>query len=174
MVVAHLTTSYLAGNAEPVKVNFLAGQENAVLTLPRTAHAGQFVLKREGMQVGDPITVENTQHTLPLLRATTPGNYLVEVVGEEGKGSVVGGVSLNVPGEESSLRRVPVEDVEGLLGKGSVVSVETRTDLREALRGQWQQPLELFPYLLIALLFVLAVENLLANKFYRREPEANG
>jgi hypothetical protein len=32
----------------------------------------------------------------------------------------------------------------------------------------------LFPFLMVALLFVLALENLLANKFYRREPEAQG
>jgi hypothetical protein len=37
------------------------------------------------------------------------------------------------------------------------------------LAGHWNEPLELFPYLMVLLLFVLALENLLANKFYRRE-----
>jgi hypothetical protein len=31
--------------------------------------------------------------------------------------------------------------------------------------------LELLPWLMVGLLLVLAVENLLANKFYRRESE---
>jgi hypothetical protein len=42
--------------------------------------------------------------------------------------------------------------------------------LREALQGHWSQPVELFPWLMILLLLVLAVENLLANRFYRQAP----
>jgi len=34
----------------------------------------------------------------------------------------------------------------------------------------WNEPIELFPWLMIGLLFLLAVENLLANRFYRNEP----
>ena len=41
-------------------------------------------------------------------------------------------------------------------------------NLHEALQGRWRQPLELFPWLMIFVLLVLVVENLLANKFYRR------
>ena len=40
--------------------------------------------------------------------------------------------------------------------------------LRDALEGQFRQPVELFPWLMILLLLVLAVENLLANRFYRQ------
>jgi hypothetical protein len=44
-------------------------------------------------------------------------------------------------------------------------------NLRDALRGHWRQPVELFPYLMLGLLLFFALENLLANKFYRRSAE---
>ena len=54
-------------------------------------------------------------------------------------------------------------------GAESVVEAERNASIRELLAGHWNEPLELFPFLLVVLLFVLALENLLANKFYRRE-----
>ena len=59
--------------------------------------------------------------------------------------------------------------MEALFGNGTIVTAERGANLRELLKGQWSEPLELFPYLMVLLLFVLALENLLANKFYRRE-----
>jgi hypothetical protein len=35
-----------------------------------------------------------------------------------------------------------------------------------------RQPIDLFPWLMLLLLFTLAIENLLANKFYRQPGEA--
>ena len=34
----------------------------------------------------------------------------------------------------------------------------------------WDEPMDLFPWLMIGLLFLLALENLLANRFYRDKP----
>src|SRR5262249_16911764 len=81
--------------------------------------------------------------------------------------------SVNVSPEESQLSRVPAEKVEALFGEGSVLPVEKRTNLRDALQNRWGQPVELLPWLMILVLLVLAVENLLANKFYRGEPPGN-
>jgi hypothetical protein len=39
------------------------------------------------------------------------------------------------------------------------------------MEGQFKQPVELFPWLMLLLLVALAVENWLANKFYRRPAE---
>ena len=44
--------------------------------------------------------------------------------------------------------------------------------LEDILTGRFTQPIELFPFLMILLLLVLAGENLLANKFYRRKRAA--
>ena len=79
--------------------------------------------------------------------------------------------SVNLPQEECLLTRVPAAEVEALFGEKSVTPLDVRTDLRDALKGQWSQPQELLPYLMILVLLLLAVENLLANKFYRKQAE---
>jgi hypothetical protein len=76
--------------------------------------------------------------------------------------------SINVPGEESDLSRVPVSDIEAVLGVGAVVPQDRKTALPDTLK--WDEPIELFPWLMLVLLFLLALENVLANKFYRQEP----
>ena len=58
-----------------------------------------------------------------------------------------------------------------MFGPSSVVPVRQRARLGEALQGHWDQPLELLPWLLLLLLVLLALENLLGNLFYRREPD---
>jgi hypothetical protein len=79
--------------------------------------------------------------------------------------------SLNARPQENRLTRVSSEQTESLLGKRSLMSADQKTDLSETLQNHWSQPVELLPTLMILLLLVLALENLLANKFYRREPE---
>src|SRR5262249_45613772 len=80
----------------------------------------------------------------------------------------VASFSLNVAPEESQLERVPIEQIESLLGQGKVVTVERGLSLSDTMKDHWLQPLELFPWLIVLVLLVLAVENLLANKFYKR------
>ena len=73
--------------------------------------------------------------------------------------------------EESRLDRVPPEQIEALLGEGSLMTIDQKISLSEALQSHWSQPIELLPLLMIVILLVLAVECLLANKFYRHEPQ---
>jgi hypothetical protein len=80
--------------------------------------------------------------------------------------------SVNLPPSESSLARLPEEQISALFGSESVLPVSRSGNLLDALRDHWNQPLELLPFLLVLILFILAVESLLANKFYRRDPEA--
>ena len=84
------------------------------------------------------------------------------------------GFSLNVPNEESNLAKVPEEAIEGLMGPKSVVPLARDVKLREVLTTKFNQPIDLFPWLLIAVLLLLCVERLLANRFYRRTAEPGG
>jgi hypothetical protein len=85
-------------------------------------------------------------------------------------GQAVAGFSINARPEECQLTRDPelVKKIEAVLGPDTVLAVGHTATLHDALQRHWRQPVELFPWLMIALLLVLAVENLLANKFYRR------
>src|SRR5262249_23920998 len=118
----------------------------------------------------EPIRVGDRQTELVLREATSPGNWSVDGV-EKAGATPLAGFSLNVPSRESDLTRVGAAEIEMLLGNDSLVPIDRKADLRDALEGHWSHPIELFPFLMVLLLFVLAVENLLANKFYKREPE---
>src|SRR5262249_28809953 len=100
--------------------------------------------------------------------AVVPGNYSLSGADAHR----VGGFSGNLPSEGGLLKRVPVAGVEALFAQGAGVPVSAETKLPQALQGHWSPPVEPRPLLLVLLLLVLALETLLANKFYRREPEA--
>jgi hypothetical protein len=102
-------------------------------------------------------------------RLPRAGNYTVSGTNpEKQETNAFHKFSINVPGEESDLTRVPIDEIEAVLGKDSLVPQDRNTSLADTLN--WNEPMELFPWLMIGLLFVLALENLLANKFYRLEP----
>jgi hypothetical protein len=170
VALAYQATSHLAGDTEPVQLNFISGQTVPVVTLPlaQRLEPTPYKLASAGGE-GVEVTAEAGQNVLRLPQAIKPGNYVIEADGKR-----VASFSVNLSPEETVLQRLPVAQVESLFGKGAIVPVDVRADLRTAMSGQWSQPVELFPFLMVALLFVLAVENLLANKFYRREPEAQG
>ena len=96
-------------------------------------------------------------------RTNLPGNFLLSVAGVNWRD----GFSLNVPAEESTLEKVPVEAIEDLMGKDSVVPLDKNRDLRDAIE-KGNHPIDLYPWLLIAVLMLLAIEGLAANRFYRR------
>jgi hypothetical protein len=109
------------------------------------------------------------ENELHVTQAVEPGTY--SLLGTDGGKPWLAGFSLNIPAEEGVLTRIPVEPIEELLGPGSVLAVERGRTLRDLLQGRWHSSVvELFPWLMLVVLFVLAVENLLANKFYRRLP----
>jgi hypothetical protein len=171
-LTSYLTTRYLAGETQDVRMNFLSGQAEPVVALPLEPRFPIYSV-RHGADVVLTVTPGENQRELFLKQITTPGNYTVTGgSGDDTQGKAVGGFSVNIPPEESDLTRVPAAEIETLLGANAVVPVERKTPLRDSLSGHWSQPLELFPPLMIALLLLLAVENLLANRFYRKEPEA--
>src|SRR5439155_514529 len=85
-----------------------------------------------------------------------PGNY--KLLGKE---AVISAFTLNVPPEENRLTRVPLEQIESLLGEGSVINADQKVDLSEALQNHWSQSVELLPTLMILLLLLLAVACLM-------------
>jgi Aerotolerance regulator N-terminal/von Willebrand factor type A domain len=103
-------------------------------------------------------------------RLPRAGNYTIMGTSND-KSEVTHQFSINIAGEESDLTRVPIDEIEAVLGKDSLVPLDGRHSLPDSLN--WDEPMELFPWLMIGLLFLLAIENLLANRFYRQEPEVS-
>lgn len=107
-------------------------------------------------------------------RLPRAGNYsLTGTTADKEDPKTIAKFSINVPSEESELSRVPVEEVQAALGENSVIRQDRKTALRDTM--DWNEPVELFPWLMILLLLFLAIENLLANRFYRaNEPREAG
>jgi hypothetical protein len=164
LVLADKTVGYLAGDAEKVNFNYLSGQP---LTL-RLPAAPQFPYTVVGPNLSGsdgavkPVEGKNTAQ---FTQAVTPGDYTLR----DGKGARIACYAVNVRPEESQLEeRVAVEQIEALLGPGAVLTAERGGNLGDLIQRRTLRPLELFPWLMILLLLALAIENLLANKFYRR------
>ena len=139
--------NYQFGKAPP-KVAPKPGYDKYSLTGPGAPEE----IRMDGAWIGD--------------RLPNAGNYAL--LGGTGPDQVaVAKFSINVPGEESDLTRVPISDIEAVLGSGAVVPQDRKTALPDTLN--WDEPIDLFPWLMLVLLFLLALENLLANKFYRQE-----
>jgi hypothetical protein len=168
LVLVQKTIGYLAGDAESGVFNFSCGQSVPV-ALPAESRLLNYTIDGPGLNGADnQVPRAEDQGELQITKAMVPGNYKVL-----GDGKPVGAFSLNLPAEESQLNRVPVEQIEALFGAGSVLPLDQKATLHDALQSHFNQPVELLPWLMILVLLVLVVENLLANKFYRREPDEN-
>ena len=165
------TIAYLAGGSEDANFNHTAGSP-ILIPLPANLRFANYVLRGPG------ITGADSQVARPEggaeLRLTQPqqqGHYSLTGPNRE----PVAAFSINLPPAESLLLpRIDVETLEDLLGSGSVLTLGQNRKLKDALEGQLRQPLDLFPWLMLLLLFALAIENLLANKFYRGPAGAGG
>ncbi|MBI1830058.1 MAG: hypothetical protein HYR84_01245 [Planctomycetes bacterium] len=162
-----LCAKYLCAAPADKRLNFQFGAEppsvrkDAAFVLPK------HVLSLDGLDRD--IAFDNKNQWLGR-NLSKAGNYAIAGVNPTTlERKTVHQFSINVLRQESDLSRVAVAEIEAALGSGSLVPLDRATPLREAL--QWDEPMELFPWLMIGLLFLLAMENLLANKFYRRDEE---
>jgi hypothetical protein len=170
VVFPWLVIRYLAGDTADANFNFLAGQ---TVTVP---------LPKDGVPKGMKVAIESsppdTSNSDPLVevgdrqtelrvgppRTNQAGNFLLSVPQRKWQE----GFSLNTPADESTLEKVPVEAIEELTGKNTVVPVEKNRTVREIIDVIIGSPVDLFPWLLIAVLMLLVLEGLVANRFYRR------
>jgi hypothetical protein len=166
LTLAKKVVGYLSGDMLDASFNHLCLPQQPVLVpLPPEGRFPHYVLHGPGLlgQAGL-IARSEGQNELRLGQAVLPGNYTLASGDDKWKT----GFSLNVPSEECRLTPVPSAQIEALFGPDSVLPIGHNINFREALQGHWNQPVELLPWLMVLLLLVLAVENLLANKFYRR------
>jgi hypothetical protein len=137
--------------------------------VPSPTAAPPYTLDGPGLAVAETnIKAAEGDTQLSLPQAVAPGNYAVRDANKR----IVAGCSLNVRPQESDLTRVPAEEIESVLGKDTLLQVGRTISLKDALLGMRPPPLELLPWLMMAVLIVLTVESLLANRFYRRAAPA--
>jgi len=158
----------LTGDSEDQLFNFTAGQ-NVLIKWPVEAKGGTtFYLSGPDVSATDATIRREEGQSFQRLgpeKTGTAGNFTVQ--SEDGKWT--DGFSIQVPIEESNLERLPPESIQELFGPDSIFAADKKLGLDQMLSGKFTQPIELFPFLMILLLIVLAVENLLANRFYRKK-----
>jgi hypothetical protein len=162
-VLVNEVCRYLAGDSVPPELNFLCGQPVSLALSsppppPYTLQGPNLVAAETSLSSLD------ANNRLTIAQPLAPGNFTVR----DGKEKVLAAFSANVRPEESQLERVPVEEIEAVLGKDAVLPVGRTVNLRDALAGRKAPPVELLPYLMMAVLLALTIEGLLANRFYRR------
>jgi hypothetical protein len=168
MVLADQMCRYLAGDSVPPEVNFLCGQA-VVVSLPPPAAAPPYTLQGPNLVLAEAnLPAPGPEGRLAVPQATAPGNFTVL----DGKNTQAAAFSLNVRAEESLLERVPQEEIEAVLGPGSLLQVGRTASLKKALEDRQPPPVEMLPWLMMVVLLVLTGESLLANKFYRRAAPA--
>jgi hypothetical protein len=167
LVLPNLLGKYCLGSMEKETLNFLTGLDNLRLPLPRGG-ATKLTLNGPGVRERDATIAIDPESGPPILArkfADTAGSFRVIA------GDWRDGFSLNPPPEENNLEKASTEMIEGVLGEGSIVTTDRKTPLREILKLKYNQPLELFPWLLILVLLLLVIEAYVANRFYRRRQE---
>lgn len=166
--LSYLTARYLSGENQRQEFNFVVGQDEPRVSLPLGVKADRFYLRGENSVLTLPAP-ENPR-LLEIRQPLAPGNYTV-LAGDDNDKQELARFSMNLPAKECDLARLPVLGPELLLGWGAILEADRQAKISDLLHGRWTEPLDLFPYLMLGLLLFLALENLLANKFYRRESE---
>lgn len=169
LVLVNEAVRTLTGDSEDQIFNFVAGQ-NVILKWPPGEAKPGTTYFLSGPDVSATDATVKREEGQPYFRlgpekTTSAGNFSIS--SEDGKWS--DGFSVNAPIDESNLERLPPEAITDLFGPDTVFPADKKLSLADILSGKFTQPIELFPFLMILLLLVLAVENWMGNKFYRKK-----
>lgn len=168
----HLLVSYLAGDTADANFNYTTGASVSV-PLPRGSinRDSKVIFNAPGVSGNEAIitpTETQTEIRVSPPKTNLPGNFELFVERPNRSRIWEDGFSINVPAEESNLSKVPVEEIEKLVDKDRVFPIDRNTSLHDWLTVALGQPVDLFPWLLIAVLVLFVAEGLIANRFYRR------
>ena len=154
---------YLSGAHDDL-LNYQAGQ-NVVMHLAEPQPAHNCVLR---LPTGESLRQSLALTSNDALITTTSelGNYRLQAGGKQAV--LDRGFSVNAASEISEVHRIPFAEIEQALGKDRVQFART-TDEIEIRVGLGRLGRELFPWLIGAVILVLAAEHLLANRFYRSD-----
>lgn len=147
------------------QLNYLVGQ-SAVLPNDPDRYPEQFQLFTPSRSTGKdepPKTVRSDDGRIVYRFTEEPGAYRLK--GSRG-GPVVRGFSVNLPPEESDLKRIDREQLDQLLGPDRYQLASNREEINRG-QGEARVGREFFSLLILAAVLFLAMEHLLANRFYQ-------
>lgn len=151
---------YLTGSSE-ARLNYLTG-ETAVL---RNDPASQPERYQLFTPLDEPQDVLARDGRLIVRFTDNPGAYRLR--GQRG-GAVVRGFAVNLPADVGDLTRWPQDKLQDLLGKKRFHLAHNKEEIDRAV-GTDRIGSEFYPLLMLLLVVALAGEQVLANRFYRKD-----
>jgi len=161
LILVNQMASYLVGSGNE-QLNYFAGQ-TAVLNLDPETQRTNYLLTGPG-NVSVPISADPQRHRLVITAAELPGNYRVLSGGRES--GFDRPLSVNLAPEQTQLERLDKNELAQIFAPNKIRIAQTKQQIdRDISMGRVGR--ELFPPLILAVAVFLALESLLANRFYR-------
>ena len=141
------------------KLNYLAGQ-TAMLPNSRDRYPERYQLFTP---LGQPQDVTAADGRIMVKFTEYPGAYRLK--GNQA-GPIGRGFSVNLPRAASDLERIPRDELDATLGPNRYHFARSKDEIVLGI-GEARMGREFYPFLILVVALVLALEHLLANRFYR-------
>jgi hypothetical protein len=155
---------YLAGTSSEQLI-YEAGQD-VMLPIDPARRFKNYTVQGPDARSSDRLSPPATNDTLVIVAPQQIGNWTVTASGGEDGAKATLGFSVNPPLAESQLAALSKSDLDRLFGTAKYALANDTQSLARAVEtirvGQ-----EMFPWLMVLILFLVTAENLLANRFYR-------
>lgn len=166
---------HLVGTAGTRQLNYRCG-ETITINLPSDQQYHLFNVSRIGSAQTRTVSSprKGAKRVLELSDLREPGNYVVQGEYRDEKGQKVSRViakfSINADPAESILTRVPEQSITDVMGEKSITTAKQTGALQKAFKdlGESFDPL---PWIMLALLLFLVIENVLANRRGQAKPD---
>ncbi|MEX0978969.1 MAG: hypothetical protein WDZ48_08970, partial [Pirellulales bacterium] len=160
-LLANTMVQYLVGSGGE-RLNYPAGSTAVVHLEPDERHSIYVLTTPRGDQMRTPPGEQ--QDAIVVTSTEAPGNYRIQAGG--GEREVDLGFSVNLPPSVSQLDRARFEDLQAIFGENPFRLARNRDEIdRSVSAGRVGK--ELFPYIILILVVVLAGEMVLSNRFYQ-------
>ena len=153
--------AWLVGSSDQ-QLNFYAGQPVVLQLNPKMPFNSYVLPQPDGVE--SRVTPNTDDHTLAAGATDLPGNYRVQAGGEDS--GVDRGFSVNATPEQTRLERLSEEDLKKVLDPLPFHLAQSRDQI-ELNTSAGRVGRELFPFVILAVAVVLALEHVVANRFYR-------
>jgi hypothetical protein len=161
VMLANEMLFYLVGGGHQ-RLNYTAGDTAVVDLDARESRPIYSLTTPRGDQLRMPL--DDDRNALIVTSTEAPGNYRIRAGGGDQRVDL--GFSVNLPPETSELDRVTADDMKSVLGPVPFHLAAGRQEIdRSVSAGRVGQ--ELYPYLIMLLVLVLAFEQVLSNRFYQ-------
>jgi hypothetical protein len=161
VILVNQMAAYLVGSGNE-QLNYYSGQ-TAILQLNPEIKRSNYLLIGPG-DVNVPLSADPQRNRLVITAAEQPGNYRVLSGGREA--GFNRGLSVNYAPEQTQLERIGEKELAEIFKPNKIRVARTKEQIdRDISIGRVGR--ELFPPLILAVVIFLALESLLANRFYR-------